>query len=70
MKPAQEDGLRALNDAAKNWLAMDGLWFQTVEDAHGRRCSLTKEQRERYVKGESEELHFGPDRADRAHSLS
>ncbi|MEO0079194.1 MAG: DUF6125 family protein [candidate division WOR-3 bacterium] len=31
--PAELEGL--LEDAAKNWLAHDGLWFQAVERAHG-----------------------------------
>jgi hypothetical protein len=33
MKTVQEDPSPALTDAAKNWLAMDGLWFQAVEGA-------------------------------------
>ena len=40
MKPAQEDGLQALTDAAKNWLTMDGLWFQAVEQAYGMDTAL------------------------------
>ena len=40
MKPAQEDVLQALTDAAKNWLAMDGLWFQAVEQAYGMDAAL------------------------------
>jgi hypothetical protein len=31
----KEDLLELLIDAAKNWLAHDGLWFQTVEDKFG-----------------------------------
>jgi hypothetical protein len=30
-----EDLRRRLDDAAKLWLAHDGLWFQTVEQRHG-----------------------------------
>ncbi|HKK99436.1 MAG TPA: DUF6125 family protein [Desulfotignum sp.] len=34
---------RCLQDLAKNWLVMDGVWFQTVESAHGmndaKRCN-------------------------------
>ena len=40
MKPAQEDVLQALTDAAKNWIAMDGLWFQAVEQAYGMDAAL------------------------------
>jgi len=40
MKPAQEDVLHALTDAAKNWLAMDGLWFQAVEQAYNMDAAL------------------------------
>ena len=40
MKPVQEDVLQALTDAAKNWLAMDGLWFQAVEQACGMDTAL------------------------------
>ena len=29
-----------LEDAAKNWLAHDGLWFQAVEKAHGMEMAL------------------------------
>ena len=29
-----------LEDAAKNWLAHDGLWFQAVEQAHGMESAL------------------------------
>jgi hypothetical protein len=36
MKPEHEEMSRgALTDAAKNWLAMDGLWFQAVEKVYG-----------------------------------
>ena len=35
MRPVQEDLAQALTDAAKNWVAMDGLWFQAVEQAYG-----------------------------------
>jgi hypothetical protein len=31
MEPLQDDCKEELRDAAKNWIAMDGLWFQTVE---------------------------------------
>src|SRR5512136_2979941 len=41
MKPGQAAALRAeLIDAAKNWLAMDGLWFQAVEKAFGMHTAL------------------------------
>jgi hypothetical protein len=31
----RDDLIRLLEDAARNWLAHDGLWFQAVERAHG-----------------------------------
>ncbi len=31
---------RVLSDAAKNWLAMDGLWFQAVEQVYGMDAAL------------------------------
>ena len=40
MKPVQEDVSQALTDAAKNWIAMDGLWFQAVEQAYGMDAAL------------------------------
>ena len=41
MKTVQEDPSPALTDAAKNWLTMDGLWFQAVEQAYGMDAALT-----------------------------
>lgn len=32
---SKEELSALLTDAAKNWLAHDGVWFQTVERAHG-----------------------------------
>jgi hypothetical protein len=29
-----------LGDAARNWLAHDGLWFQAVEEAHGLEAAM------------------------------
>jgi len=40
MKPVQEHYPDELIDAAKNWLAMDGLWFQAVENAYGMTTAL------------------------------
>jgi hypothetical protein len=40
MIPVQEDLSQALTDAAKNWVAMDGLWFQAVEQAYGMDAAL------------------------------
>jgi hypothetical protein len=35
------DGLLGvIEDAARNWLAHDGLWFQTVEQAHGMDAAI------------------------------
>ena len=41
MKPERdESSRRALSDAAKNWLAIDGLWFQAVEQVYGMDAAL------------------------------
>lgn len=40
MKLAQEEYSLELADAAKNWLAMDGLWFQAVEKAYGMDAAI------------------------------
>jgi hypothetical protein len=41
MKPGHAAAVREeLIDAAKNWLAMDGLWFQAVEKAFGMDTAL------------------------------
>jgi len=41
MKPVHSDAFRKeLADAAKNWLAMDGLWFQGVEQVYGMDAAL------------------------------
>lgn len=32
--------VKMLEDAAKNWLAHDGLWFQAVERAHGMEAAI------------------------------
>jgi hypothetical protein len=40
MRPVQEDVSQALTDAAKNWVAMDGLWFHAVEQACGMDTAL------------------------------
>jgi len=40
MRLVQEDVSQALSDAAKNWVAMDGLWFQAVEQACGMDTAL------------------------------
>jgi len=44
MKPVQEDVSQALTDAAKNWVAMDGLWFQAVEQAYGMDAALAMDR--------------------------
>ena len=44
MKPVQEDVSQALTDAAKNWVAMDGLWFQAVEQAYGMDDALAMDR--------------------------
>ena len=45
MRPVQEDLSQALTDAAKNWVAMDGLWFQAVEQAYGMDAALALDRR-------------------------
>jgi hypothetical protein len=40
MKSDNQDISLALTEAAKNWLAMDGLWFQAVELAYGMDAAL------------------------------
>jgi len=30
-----------LTDAVKNWIAMDGLWFQAVEKVYGMDAAIT-----------------------------
>lgn len=37
---SKEDLLALLQDAAKNWLAHDGLWFRAVEDKFGFETAL------------------------------
>lgn len=37
---SKEDLLALLQDAAKNWLAHDGLWFRAVEDKFGFKAAL------------------------------
>ena len=45
MKTGQAASLRKeLIDAAKNWLAMDGLWFQAVEKAFGMDTALSMDR--------------------------
>ena len=36
---------RILSDAAKNWLAMDGLWFQAVEQVYGMDAALAMDRK-------------------------
>jgi hypothetical protein len=41
MKPERKEETKvALTDAAKNWVAMDGLWFQAVERKYGMEAAL------------------------------
>ncbi len=45
MKPERDEvSRRALSDAAKNWLAMDGLWFQAVEQVYGMDAALAMDR--------------------------
>jgi hypothetical protein len=36
----REDLVGLIEDAARNWLAHDGLWFQAVEQAHGLEAAI------------------------------
>ena len=40
MEPLQDDCKEELRDAAKNWIAMDGLWFQAVEQEYGMEAAV------------------------------
>ena len=44
MKTVQENPSPALTNAAKNWLAMDGLWFQAVEQVYGMDAALAMDR--------------------------
>lgn len=37
---SKEELIAIIVDDAKNWLAHDGLWFQTVEKAHGMEAAI------------------------------
>ena len=45
MRPVQEVVSQALTDAAKNWVAIDGLWFQAVEQAYGMDDALAMDSK-------------------------
>ena len=45
MKPVHDVVLPALTDAAKNWVAIDGLWFQAVEQVYGMDAALALDRR-------------------------
>ena len=45
MTPLQHDGKEELRDAAKNWIAMDGLWFQAVEQHYGLEAAVLLDQK-------------------------
>jgi hypothetical protein len=44
MTPLQDDSKKELRDAAKNWITMDGLWFQAVEQAFGMEAAVILDQ--------------------------
>jgi hypothetical protein len=44
MTPLQDNGKEELRDAAKNWIAMDGLWFQAVEQHYGMDAAVALDQ--------------------------
>ena len=37
---SKDELIRIIIDDAKNWLAHDGLWFQTVEKSHGMEAAI------------------------------
>ncbi|MEO0073976.1 MAG: DUF6125 family protein [candidate division WOR-3 bacterium] len=41
----QSELLGILEDAAKNWLAHDGLWFQAVEQQHGLEAAIAADMK-------------------------
>jgi Family of unknown function (DUF6125) len=45
MRPVQEVVSQELIDAAKNWVAMDGLWFQAVEQVYGMDAALAMDRK-------------------------
>ena len=45
MAPLKEDYKEELEDAAKNWIAMDGLWFQAVEQEYGMEAAVVLDQK-------------------------
>ena len=55
MAPLQEDCKKELADAAKNWIAMDGLWFQAVEQEYGLEAAVLLDRKvwEQYAKIEA-----------------
>jgi hypothetical protein len=44
MTPLQDKDKEELRDAAKNWIAMDGLWFQAVEQHYGMDAAVALDQ--------------------------
>jgi hypothetical protein len=40
-----ENCTKELKDAAKNWIAMDGLWFQAVEQHYGMEAAVLLDQK-------------------------
>jgi hypothetical protein len=45
MAVLQDGGKEELTDAAKNWIAMDGLWFQAVEQEYGMDAAVTMDRK-------------------------
>jgi hypothetical protein len=45
MTPLHDDCKEELRDAAKNWIAMDGLWFQAVEQEYGMEAAVLLDQK-------------------------
>jgi hypothetical protein len=45
MTPLHDDCTEELSDAAKNWIAMDGLWFQAVEQEYGMDAAVAMDRK-------------------------
>jgi hypothetical protein len=45
MAPLQDTCKEELTDSAKNWIAMDGLWFQAVEQEYGMDAAVAMDRK-------------------------
>ncbi len=44
-KYSKGDLIKLIEDYSKNWLAMDGVWFQSVEQAEGLDAAMFHDAR-------------------------